>query len=691
MHRLICIVVCIESLLMVAPMAHGNDLQVAPSYAAGAWLDMRQPFELSFSRPISAADGRVVIFVGPTDVTDLFQGDAQKHVYTGDNLPLPSGQHELVVSLVSPAGVWIEVGRLSIKVRTKHGLDKSTTTPTLDLANKGQVGEGHRPGSNQPDRSTYQDATIQAAINSEHGRGGFSLRTQGRVVGASYVNEAIRFGQKGVNAPRIDLSDYRIDVQRGKTTLSIGNVAYGSLRHLVHAFASRGAMLTWKLGRAADFEIAALNGTSIVGWDNFLGLSNRDHQILGATLGLELVPSRAGALRLESTIFRGSAEPLTNYTQGAIRSAEKSDGLGARIVVSSPQQRFVADAGYASSEFRDRADPQLEGGLTVTAIPNRRRNAFYADASFALLKERTIFGGPKANVVLGYHVEKVDPLYRSLGASLQPDLLRHAADVTMNVGAFTTRISRSESEDNLEAIRSILKTKTRRTEWNAGVPLAALTGARGVVAGLLPTLAMTVDRTHQFGDAIPTDSDFSASHVPDQLSTAAMLSAGWQMGQYVNTTYRFTRADQDNRQPGRERADLSTRGHGLSVSVAVTDRLSAGVEGSREEAFNQEQARADSLERYGVNLSWRIFGDSGIGGNLSKSRGHNDLGTAWNDGLDSYVEIFSGFPLGRFHQQKGRLFVRYTNRSYSSFDQIFDVATDQSGWTMTTGATVSLR
>ena len=691
MCRSVMLLVCIAALSITVPRVRADDLQVTSSYGPGAWLESGQPFELTFNRPLTPVDGRVAIFVDETDVTELFLSDVQKRQYGGDTLPLPSGQHELIVSLVSPEGVWREVARLPIKVRTRRGLEKATTAPTLDISNKGQVGEGHRPLSNQPERSTYQDATIQAAINSEHERGAFALRAQGRVVGVSYVNEALRFGQKGENAPRIDLSDYRIDVQRGGVVLSIGSVAYGGLRHLVNSFSSRGAMLTWKLGRGADFQIAALNGTSIAGWDNFLGLSDRQHQVLGATLGVELIPSRAGALRLESTLFSGSVQPLTNFNQGAIRSAEQSEGTGARLIASSPRQRFVIDAGYSSSEFRDARDPQLEDGVSVTAIPDRRRNALYADASLAIVKERAIFRQSKANVIVAYHVEKVDPLYRSLGASLQPDLLRHAADVTMNLGAFTARISRAESEDNLASIRSILKTRTRRTEFNAGLPLAVVTGSSGVAAAILPTLAMTVDMTHQFGDSLPADSDFSASHVPDQLSTAGTLSADWQLGQYVHTTYRFTRADQDNRQPGRELADLHTRGHALAFTVAVSDRLSAGIEGSRDDAYNAEQRRTDWLDRLGLNLSWRVFGESGIAGNLSKTRGHNDLGTAWNDGLDSYVELFSGFPLGRFQQQKARLFVRYTNRNSSLFDQIFGTAVDQSGWTMTTGATVSLR
>lgn len=676
------------TLLLALPL-NATELTITPDFAGGTWLEVRQPFALALSRPLAPQDDRIAIFLGATDVTDLFRLETGAIVYDGTGLALPSGERELIVSFVSETGIWREAARIPIRIRTRIGLDKARTAPSLDLANKGQLGEGASPLTSRSARPTYQDGTMQAALNTEHARGATSIRTQGRIVGVTYANEALRFGEEGPGAPRIDLSDYRIDVQRGAATLSVGNVAYGSLRHLVNAFSSRGAMFTWKLSPRADVQLAALHGTSIAGWDNFLGLANRDHQVIGATVGFELIPSRAGALRLESTLFRGSVQPIDNFNQGAIRSAEKNEGVGLRLLATAANQRWMVDGGFTTSEFREGRDPELEDGLAIQALPSRRRSAYYADASLTVLKDRPL-GRTRANVILGYHVERVDPLYRSLGASVQPDLLRHAADLTLSVGAASARLAYSQGEDNLEGLRSVLKTRTRRSEVNVGLPLATLTGSKGRLAMLWPMVSLTGDVTHQFGDFLPIDSDFSASQVPDQISLSGVAGAEWQLGSAFRTGYRYTRAHQDNRQTGRQRADFTTRGHALTFGYALSDRVSLGLDGSRDEAFNREQQRIDWLDRLGASLHWKVFGETGIGGSLSKTRGHNDTDSGWNRGFDSYVELFSGFPLGRFQQQKARLFLRYTNRRTSAFDALFgnDIETD--GWTLTSGASVSL-
>jgi hypothetical protein len=111
---------------------------------------------------------------------------------------------------------------------------------------------------------------------------------------------------------------------------------------------------------------------------------------------------------------------------------------------------------------------------------------------------------------------------------------------------------------------------------------------------------------------------------------------------------------------------------------------------SRSRRVNREQQRIDWLDRVGLNLQWKVFGDTGIGGSLSKTRGHNDRNVSWNRGFDSYAELFSGFPLGRFQKQKARVFLRYANRSTSSFDALFGNDIDTDGWTLTSGASVSL-
>ena len=59
----------------------------------------------------------------------------------------------------------------------------------------------------------------------------------------------------------------------------------------------------------------------------------------------------------------------------------------------------------------------------------------------------------------------------------------------------------------------------------------------------------------QHGDGVPENGGFSVSHVPDQLNRNANLTLAWQRTVW-SLGYRHNVVRQDNRQPGRELADL---------------------------------------------------------------------------------------------------------------------------------------
>jgi hypothetical protein len=47
-----------------------------------------------------------------------------------------------------------------------------------------------------------------------------------------------------------------------------------------------------------------LNGTSIVGFGNFFGLNNRNHQVFSAAWGHEFIKARPGGLRTIDRLTR---------------------------------------------------------------------------------------------------------------------------------------------------------------------------------------------------------------------------------------------------------------------------------------------------------------------------------------------------------------------------------------------------
>jgi hypothetical protein len=146
----------------------------------------------------------------------------------------------------------------------------------------------------------------------------FASQMQFDIAGSSYRNEALRFANLGQSAPLIDLSSYLMQFSAGRLKFQMGHLAVSSNRHLINSFSSRGVSVSLPLADRAQMSFSALNGSTIVGWSNFAGLSNRKHQLIEGTFGFELFPETPGRLRFESGLMHGSLLPITNFNQGNI-------------------------------------------------------------------------------------------------------------------------------------------------------------------------------------------------------------------------------------------------------------------------------------------------------------------------------------------------------------------------------------
>src|SRR5690606_26917328 len=150
-------------------------------------------------------------------------------------------------------------------------------------------------------------------------------------------------------APRIDLSSYLIEFGKGRFKVNLGHISFGSNRHLINSFSSRGIRATIPLGKENEIILAAANGTSVVGFDNFIGITRRKHSVLSAAFAREFIKERPGGLRFEFSVLRGSLLPLTNFNQGEINDAEKSLGFGFKVTGSDKRQRLRYEAGFTRS------------------------------------------------------------------------------------------------------------------------------------------------------------------------------------------------------------------------------------------------------------------------------------------------------------------------------------------------------
>ncbi len=292
------------TLAMVAPIANRaaeaetrarrQELTIAADFVTKASVSPNEQIGLTINRPLSPAEGRLAILIGHTDATNLFAATANGLSYTPNLIPLPVGETQVSVYLVSPGDEWRQVAQFPLRVAEQQAIAQPQAdspaalpaaveavarrfvlTPALTLGFKSQAAETHFPETNRPERPTFNDFTLQGSLKTEAKRGWFDMQNQFDVAGSSFRNEALRFGQLGNAAPKIDLSSYLMQFQLGRTNLQVGQISYGSNRLLMNSYSSRGLMFTLPLGKRTDFSVSAMNGSSIVGWGNFFGLNRR--------------------------------------------------------------------------------------------------------------------------------------------------------------------------------------------------------------------------------------------------------------------------------------------------------------------------------------------------------------------------------------------------------------------------------
>lgn len=671
-----------------------GDLAVTPVWSEGSFVNRKDRIDLKLSRPLLPEDGRLAVVVGSLDLSDLVRPVPGGLAYGPNAVPLPPGEHEVVVSRVSREGEWTEIARFPLKVRQRGGFDSGNVTPVADLANKGQVAEGHRPEEAAPARATFQDLTTQLGWRTEHVRGDFSLRTNANVTGVSFREEALRFGTLQQEAPKLDLAAWGVEIQKGWAKLALGQVASGTQRHLVSGFASRGAVLTLSPGKVFSLEAGAMAGSSLVGWDNFLGVANAEHQMRVATVGLELLPGRPGGFRLELSGLEGSLEPLPGFTQGAVQSAERSQGGAARLLVSDPAQRVRVEAGFARTRFQAGEDPELEEGLPVRAIPDKTKNAQFAEVALTPFPSIAVSATTQATFSVVLRHERVDPQYRSVAAFVQADRLQNGFDVNGTLGPLSLAGSFGWTEDNLDDLANILKTKTNRAAGSLALALPILFGKEGVPMAWLPTVTANAERGHQYGANVPPNTEANLSFIPDQVGEVAGVQLSWQAGP-VQLGYRWGWSFQDNRQEGREAADLRNTTNGVTAGLNAFGSVGVQLELSLERADNLETGRTDETRRLGGSLSWQPFSETNVLVNASTTLGRDKGRTSENDAKELSAEVSQGFRFGRVFPLsaegvRGRAFVRYTSRLSSSFDSIFDFRNSSAGWQWNTGVALSL-
>lgn len=677
----------LRAVLLLASAAQAASAQdaaiISRTARPDAWIAPNDTFDVVIQRRQEQRSARLAAVIGTTDVTALFTAHGDTLTYRANPIGLPAGEHKLTLYLVDYLNGWTELGEIPLRVRNRAGFETASVDPAIVFSSKGQMGAEPRP---TPDvrHAPLEDVSVTAGLQSMHTREGVSLRTQANMLGGSNREEALRFAERPLDAPKIDLADYLVTVERGAGSISLGHVAFGQHRHLINGLTSRGASASAKWGPVATLSLAALSGTSVVGFNNLTGISDPDHRIAGGSLALELLPQRPGGLRVEATAVDGSILPVAGFGRSAIADAEASEGLGVRFQASDAGQRHRLEGGYSRSRSDYLPDSALSAGLRLPGVTRVARNAWYADLTTNLLRDVAMAGIP-LTLALALRTERVDPLYRTVPLGVRSDVGSTEMDITGSIGAVAVRASVARLRDNLSRIPSLLTTDTKASSFGLEVPGSSL-----VRQAWFPSISVAVQRIHQAGRNVPVNSGFAETHVPDQLSAVASVAVQW-MTNFWQLRVQANQSDQDNRQVGRESADLLNSSYVVSLGVTPSPRVALTMDVGIDGARNDESGEHLRTGRWSATSRLQPFDATTVSATYSNTsateqvfgieQANNDLRVEWQQRLP-FVRLYRG--------NVPQAFIRYARQHFSSSGPIVDRVRQRS-WSMNTGLTIPLR
>jgi len=679
-----CGAVAQDSTAVLAGSA-AETLVVTPDFEGDAWVDGNQPIGLRLSRPLNLRTERLAVVLGRTDLSALFTVTPTVARYSAGTLRLPSGESELAVYVVPPTGPWKEIGRFPLRVRTRSGFRKSDLKPALTLTTNSQLAPGQK-------RPPYAGVTFNPAFTTTLVNEKSTVELQSNFLAVTKQVQALRFANQGSSAPKFDLSDYLIKGLNGPVSASLGHVSFGSARHLISGVASRGITAALSIGKIGELSVGALNGSTIVGWDNPIGLADDTHRIFGASLKVDAVKRRPGALLFDVSLLDGSLLPKSGFNEGEVNDREKNRGAAFHFGGKTPGDRLSLDAGYTVSRFENPADPSLSQGLTLVAVRPETKAARFADVSLAIIRNASLSKTTKASLSATVRHERVDPLYRSLGAAVQANVLQNVVELTGALGPLAIQASHARAEDNLDDFASVLKTFTHVSSVNAVLPVGSLFRA-SKPSPLLPQLTWMMSTTHQFADDVPANSDFTETHAPDQVSDNQSADLQWIIGKW-RAGYRYNTSAQDNRQLGREKADLDNLAHNVAAAFSPRSWIDMGATFAFEGAKNKEVSQENDTRRVGANVDIRATRDLGLSGVFSRTWTSDDPRTNESSSDDLSVELSQNFRFIRrpAARPSGRLFLRYVRQSASNTPFLDSVRADEvtrRTWALNSGVSLN--
>ncbi len=687
---------------------------------------------------------QIAVLLGSTDITSQVEIAGNELVYRSSLIPLTVGTQTLTIYQKSPTrwqplatfNIQVKPGLASAQTATRGGsstnessppattgtattpsattppaTDDTTTpaegttppakanpfTPKLAVNVKSQILETRTPDAGNSDRPTFFDIDFNGGLATEHQLNKINLKTKFTIVGTTFQPEALRFGELQAAASQIDLSEYAIELNDGKNQFAIGHLCFGNHPFLLNNLCSRGLSAKVKLNDFSDLSLARVSSTAVVGFDNVFGLARNENTLEGVVLGLQVVQNQNGGVRLETTWMNASRAPIANFNVGEIVDAEKSEGVGVRLTGNDDTGRLKADAGFANSTFTTNAanDPELNDGLAVVPLEVASKSAWYAEASYDVIKDLKLdrdssaaLPGRTLSAAINFRTERIDPLFGTLGTNIQADLLQTQYALNLNIAGATAQFQQSFSNNNIANVANLLRTDNRNTNINLTVPLQTFLQNPNP---FLPTVTYGIQQTYQVGSiANAVGGGFNnPAQIPDQSNTTQQVGLDWTIGT-VNLNYKYISALQDNRQVGQENADTRNLTHQLSTSWQATPQLRFNLGYNFVNANNLEQQITRFTNSPTVGVSWEFTPGTVFAFNYNRSDDSDSIGQNFNRGESLEFLLTWSFNLNSLGREiPGSTFIRYGKQSTLNVNNQNSVNTNATIDTISAGLSLS--
>ena len=265
-------ILCFTHDVKIEAKSANNLLEITASFE-GKEVAPNQRIEFSLNRALTGDEGGLAFMLNETDLTALFIVENKNLSYTPKFAPFPVGENKLTIYLVKPSGEWEKLKEFKLRVSEKSATQpeisakpeskpKIEFTPNVSLNFKGESTVLFFPENSRPERLSFTDTAGQGSVQLNIENNGWKFNNQFNLSGSSRKNEALRFSELGARAPSIDLSSYQISVEKGRFKAQFGHVSFGTQRHLINGFSSRGIVVNVPISKQNEVVFTALNGSA---------------------------------------------------------------------------------------------------------------------------------------------------------------------------------------------------------------------------------------------------------------------------------------------------------------------------------------------------------------------------------------------------------------------------------------------